>query len=244
VRRRLLIGGSILAACAFGGGAYAAVSSETNPQQAFLNDVAKRLHVSPEQLKSAFQGAALDELKAAVKAGNLTQAQANAIEKRVREGGPPPLPFFHRGLLPGRGLVPFRPFFVLGPFGGAVQYIGVAPGELFKQLASGKSLAQIARAHGKSVSGLESAMVAAERSRLDRARQNGLLTSSQEQRLLSRLRAKISALVNRAGFRPALRPLAGPKRFFEPRMVPPGFGPPAGLVPSPGPPPRGSVPLG
>jgi len=227
VRRRLLIGGSILAACAFGGGAYAAVSSESSPSQAFLNDVANRLHVTPQQLRSAFQGAALDRVKAAVKAGRLTQAQANAIEKRIREGGPPPLPFFHRGLVPGRGPVPFRPFFVLGPLGGAAQYIGVSPEELFKQLATGKSLAQIARAHGKSVPGLESAMVAAERSRLDRARQNGLITSAREQRLLSRMQAVISALVNRAGFRPALRPLRAPRfgppnaPLFGPKMVPP-----------------------
>jgi AraC-like DNA-binding protein len=238
VRRRLLIGGSILAACAFGGGAYAAVSSDTNPRQAFLNDVAKRLHVSPRQLKSAFQGAAMDQLKAAVKAGKLTQAQANAIDKRLRAGGPPPLPFLHRGLVPGRGLIPFRPLFALGPLGGAARYIGVTPGELFKQLASGKSLAQVARTHGKAASGLENAMVAAERSRLDRARQNGLITGTQEQRLLSRLQAKISALVNRTGFAPRFRPLAGPKRFFGPRMLPRASVPPGYALPG-GPPPLG-----
>jgi hypothetical protein len=133
--------------------------------------------------------------------------------------------------------------FALGPFGGAAQYIGVTPGELFKQLASGKSLAQIARAHGRSVSGLESAMVGAERSRLDRARHNGLITSSQEQRLLSRLQAKISALVNRMGFGPRLRPLAGAKPFFGPGMLPRGSVPPGYPAPA-APPRRGTVPLG
>jgi hypothetical protein len=231
VRRRLLIGGLILAACAFAGGAYAASSDNTSPRQAFLNDVAKRLHVSPQQLRSAFQGAARDQLNAAVKAGKLTQAQANAIEKRLREGGAPPAPFFRRGLLPGRpGMVPFRPFFGLGPLGGAAQYLGVTAPQLFKELASGKSLAQVAKAHGKSVSGLESAMVAAERSRLDRARQNGLLTSSQEQRLLGRLQAKVSALVNQAGFRPRFGPLAGPppgpRWRLPPRLTPVPFVPP------------------
>jgi AraC-like DNA-binding protein len=235
VRRRLLIGGSILAACAIGGGAYAAVSSNTSPRDAFLNDVANRLHVSPQQLRAAFQGAALDQLKAAVKAGRLTQAQANAIGKRLREGGPAPLPFFHRGLMPDRGLVPGRPFFTLGPLGAATEYIGVTPGELFNQLSSGKSLAQIARAHGKSGSGLESAMATAERARLDRARRAGLLTSSQEQRLLSRVQARISALVNRMGFAPRFRPLAGPKPFFGPHMVPRASVPPGYALPG-GPP--------
>lgn len=229
VRRRLLIGGSILAACAFGGGAYAAVSGETNPRQAFLNDVAKRLHVSPQQLKSAFQGAALDQLKAAVKARRLTQAQANAIERRLREGSQPPLPYFHRGLAPDRGLVPFRPFLALGPLGSAAQYLGVAPQQLFKQLASGKSLGQIARAHGKSVSGLENAILAAERSRLDRARQDGMITSSQEQRLLNRIRSRISVLVDRTPVFPRFHPWLGQRAFYGgPRMAPPGFVPPPG----------------
>ena len=225
MRRRLLIGGSILAACAFAGGAYAASSTDSNPKQAFLNDVAKRLHVSPQQLKAAFQGATQDQLNAAVKAGKLTQAQANAIEKRLREGGPPPLPFFHRRPLPG------APLMGEGLLGAAVQYLGITPIQLFDQIRSGKSLAQVARAHGKSVSGLESAMVAAERSRLDRAQKRGLITRSQEQQFLSRVQSKISTLVNRPGFRPRLRPLIGPRPFFGPRMVPPGFVPPAGPPP-------------
>lgn len=244
MRRRLLIAGSVLAACAFAGGTYAASSEHSNARQAFLNDVAKRLHVSPQQLKSAFQGAVQDQLNAAVKAGKLTPAEANAIEKRLREGAPP-MPFFHRGLLPGApGQLPFHgPFLALGALGAAAQYIGVGPGQLFDQLSSGKSLAQIAKAHGKSVSGLQSAMVTAERSRLDQARKDGLISSAQEQRLVSRLQSKISALVNRAGFGPHLHPLGGrrpffgPKRFFGPRAVPPGFVPPGALVPGDGPPP-------
>jgi hypothetical protein len=87
-------------------------------------------------------------------------------------------------------------------------------------------LAQIAMAHGKSVSGLKSAMIAAERSRLDRARRSGLISSSQEQQFLSRLQSKISSLVNRDGFRPRFGPLEGP---------PPGpgwrAGPRLGLLP-------------
>ena len=215
-----MIGGCILAACAVGGGAYAAISSDKNPRQAFLNDVAKRLHVSPQELKSAFRGAALDQLKEAVKAGKLTQAQANAIEKRLREGGPRELPFFHRGLVP-RGHL-----FGVGPLAAAIQYIGITPPKLFSQLASGKSLAQIATAHGKSVSGLKSAMVAAERSRLDRARQSGVISSSQEQQFLSRLQSKISSLVNRAGFRPRFAPLEGP-----PPAPPWRVGPRPGMLP-------------
>jgi hypothetical protein len=200
MRRRLLIGLSILAVCAFAGGAYAATSA-TSPKQAFLNDVAGRLHVSPQRLKSAVQGALQDRLNAAVKAGRLTQAQANRIEKRLREGRIAPLAFLGPALLGagpllpvGPGQLPLHPglwprargfMFRVPAFGGgllatAARYLGVTPVQLFKQLGSGKSLAQVAGANGKSVAGLESAIVAAERTRLDEARKAGLITGAQE----------------------------------------------------------------
>lgn len=248
MRRRLLIAGFILAACAFAGGAYAASSDNTSPRQAFLNDVARRLHVSPQQLRLAFQGAAQDRLKALVGAGRLTQAQANAIEKRLRQGGPPPAPFFGGGLArrgPLRrapGFLPRAPLFGLGPLATATHYLDMTPAQLFDQLRAGKSVAQIARARGRSVSGLESAVVSAERSRLDRGRQGGLISASQEQTLLSRIQAKVAALVNQKGFLPRFGPVGaprlGPLRFqprseprLRPKMVPPLGAPPSGPPP-------------
>src|SRR5207302_573533 len=78
LKRKAVIGTATLAVAALGGGAYAATQSSSNPRQAFLNDVAKRLHVTPQQLQSAVKGAYLDRLQAAVAAGKLTQGQANA----------------------------------------------------------------------------------------------------------------------------------------------------------------------
>src|SRR5438270_10126591 len=207
-RRKLLIVGAILAAGAFAGGAYAA-TSDTSPKQAFLSDVAKRLRVTPQQLQSAIQGAFSDQLNAAVKADKLTPAQAKAIEQHIKQHGVPPFPFF-----PGR--------FLLGPpiFGGgllstAASYIGISDTQLLQQLRSGKSLAQIAKAHGKTASGLERAAVAGIRSKLDRARTSGRISSAQEQRLLGRFQTVISRLIDHAGFR----------ERFGPRLLPPRFGP-------------------
>ena len=88
LKRKLVIGLAALAVAAFAGGAYAATqSSAPNTRQAFLNDVAKRLHVTPAQLTAALNGATLDQLQAAVKAGRLTQAQANALEQRLKQKG-------------------------------------------------------------------------------------------------------------------------------------------------------------
>jgi len=100
-----VVGTTALAAAAFAGGAYAASQEPSmSGRQAFLNDVAKRLKVTPAQLSSALNGAFKDQLDAAVKAGKLTQAQANAIEQSAQRAGAPPA----FGLLPGgpRGFGP------------------------------------------------------------------------------------------------------------------------------------------
>ncbi|MGN6170510.1 MAG: hypothetical protein ACTHQQ_20415, partial [Solirubrobacteraceae bacterium] len=91
LKRNLVIGLAALSVAAFAGGAYAATqSSAPNPRQAFLNDVAKRLHVTPQQLTQALNGATNDQLQAAVKAGRLTQAQADKLAQRLKRSGTAP----------------------------------------------------------------------------------------------------------------------------------------------------------
>ncbi len=110
LKRRVVIGVTVIAAAAFAGGAYAqSQDSGANARQAFLNDVAKRLHVTPTQLSAAVQGAAIDQLNAAVASGRLTQAQAKALKQRITKGGTVPLP---PGPGPaGPGFFPGRSFF-------------------------------------------------------------------------------------------------------------------------------------
>ena len=114
LKRNLVIGLAALGVAAFAGGAYAATqSSAPDTRQAFLNDVAKRLHVTPQELTQALSGATIDQLQAAVKAGRLTQAQANALEQRLKQSGAAPgIPF-------GFGLGPrfARPGGPVGPGG-------------------------------------------------------------------------------------------------------------------------------
>lgn len=206
LRHRLVIGGVVLAFAASGGAAYAASQSGGNPRGAFLTDVAKRLNVSPQRLQSAIKGAAIDQLNAAVKDGRLTRAQANAIKQRIeRNGGPPfmlgpPLPFApSRGVFPhppGQFGVP-APFALAPPFAAAAKYLGLSEKQLLNDLRAGHSPAQIAKTRGKSVSGLERAVTAAIKSRLDHAVAAGRITKSQEQRLLSRLSGMLGALINR-----------------------------------------------
>ena len=244
LKRKLAIGATATAAVAFGGGAYAATQTGGNSRQAFLNDVAKRLNVSPQQLSTALKGAFDDQLAAAVAAGKITQAQANAIRQHMQQRGGAPLGFGGRHRFGGP-----RPFGAPGhpalhARGGrvsaAANYLGLTESQLLAQLASGKSLAQIAKARGKSVSGLQAAMSAAVKARLDKAVASKMLTSSQEQQLLKRMPSLLNAQINRRGY---WGHVGGPgsRRGFAPRggRVFPGFAPqgaPGGGVTAPPPP--------
>jgi hypothetical protein len=231
LNNKLAIGAVALAACAFAGGAYAASSgSSTNSRQAFLDDTAKRLGVTPQHLNDALAGALQDQLNAAVKGGKLTQAQANAIVQRFRQGGgglplgAPPL---------GGGFHVFRFGPGKGPLGAAASYLGLSVQQLADQLGSGASLAQIASSRHKSTTGLENALVSAERTRLEKERAAGAITSAQEQQQLAQIEARVKALVNQTGrlhqFRQRLPgpPGGGPRAFGLPG------GPPGAEVPQP-----------
>lgn len=226
VKRRFVIGAAGLAALGGGGVAYAVGqgSGVGTERQAFLNDVASRLHVSPRALNSAITGALSDRLDAAVKAGRLTQAQADAMKQRIKQNGGAPLlggrmhPFFGG---PGG---PFR-----AGFDGAASYLGLTPQQLHVQLESGKSLADLASARQKDLGGLKAAIQNAVKARLDTAVKNKRITQSQENRLLSGLSQRIDTLVQQKGGRPhGFRERGGLHRGGPP---PPFFGPPPGDPP-------------
>jgi AraC-like DNA-binding protein len=205
LKRKLGIAAVPLAAAAFAGGAYAA-SNSTNPRQQFLNDVAGRLHVSPAQLQDALKGAFTDQIAAAVKAGKISQAQADKIKQRIAQGkfplgfGRHPLGGPRHLFFGGRGR--------MGP-GGKIRvvskYLNLTPQQIFSQLRSGKSLAQIATEHGKTAAGLKTQLTNAAKSRLDKAVSAKMITSAQEQLILGRLSSRLDKLINRKGL-PAFRP--------------------------------------
>jgi hypothetical protein len=230
-KRNLAIAGTALAAAAGAGGAYAATSTNSNPRQAYLNDLAHRLGVTPQKLDDALKGAFNDRLSAAVAAGKLTQAQADAIKQRLAQRGVPPIgigggPLGKHPLGPGR-------FGRHAKLGAAAKYLGLTPAQLRDQLRSGKSLAQIATQRGKSVSGLKDALQRAAKSKLDKAVSAKRITSTQEQQLLSRLSSRLDAIINHQGLGPRGGP--GPTgngpgiRHFPALPLPPGqqAGPPS-----------------
>lgn len=76
----------------------------------------------------------------------------------------------------------------------AAEYLGLARAELRRELP-GHSLAQLATARGKSVDGLEAAILAPAKARLDRAQSAGRLTAAQAAERLARLEPRIEKLV-------------------------------------------------
>jgi hypothetical protein len=232
MRRKMVIGIAVLALAAFAGGAFAATQEQpVNARQAFLSDVAQRLHVSTQQLMSAIKGADVDQLNRAVAAGRLTAAQASKMKARIERGGA--LPFLgFLGFLGAQAVGP--PRMVPGGFGGKQRpfklprgaqavppggfgppraaiagapgrgfalgalfgYLGVNPAQLLKGLQSGKTLAQIAGEHGKSVAGLEHAIIASRRAMLDKLVAAKLITSASAAKRLARFEKRLGTLLS------------------------------------------------
>jgi AraC-like DNA-binding protein len=220
LRHKLLIAVAAVIAVASAGGAYPATQDATSPNQTLVNDVAKRLHVSPAQLTSALRAALIDRLNEMVQDGRLTQAQAKRIEKRINSGRLPMF-FDHPGHMGFRdhGLVR------RGALDAAGNYLGLTDAKLLADLSSGKTLAQIAQSRGKSVSGLEQALMTNTKDRLDRLVSAGVISKAEEQRDFSRLSAKIGRLLTRSWPAPLVPPM--PPDAHGPSSPPIGFGTPA-----------------
>src|SRR3954447_505290 len=228
VKRRFVITAAGIAVLGGGGAAYAVNQDSKNNRQAFINDVAQRLNVPPDKVKSALQGAFSDRLDAAVAAGTLTRSQADAIKRRAEQrggvpliGGPP------RAFFGGPG----GPF--VAGFDAAATYLGLTTQQIHDQLQSGKSLADIASQRKKDLNGLKQAIEKGIRRRLDTAVKNNRITKSQEDQILSDLSGRIDKLLQQKGGRPRLR---GAQRSrghdgFRFRGGPPVGGPPPGRPP-------------
>jgi len=88
-----------------------------------------------------------------------------------------------------------------GSLQAAASYLGISTSDLFTDLRSGKTLAQIASStSGKSASGLIDAMVSAEKKQLQQAVSSGRVSQSQATQLESNLKTRITGQVNGSGF--------------------------------------------
>jgi hypothetical protein len=147
-------------------------------------------------LVNAVVAAAQTQLDAAVTAGKLSAAKEQALLTKLRTklgtlatksaGGSASRPS------------PSRPSPVTMFLQPLLAYLHLDISTVLNELRSGKSLAQIAVAHGKTADGLVASIVAAAKTPLDAAVVSGHLTAAQEATFVSKLQTTVAALVNRS----------------------------------------------
>jgi len=203
-KRVIAIGAAVFAVAAGGGAAVAATTSGSAPND-FLDSVAKHLGISRQKLDDATKAAAIDQVDAQLKAGKITQAQADELKKRIQSGDIPPLGAFRGGGGPGRGFGPGGPGGPGGPLlkagigdavAAAAKYLGLSESALRDQLRDGKSLADVAKAQNKDLNGLKDAILAAAKSDLDKAVADKQITQAQADDVYSRVKSRIDDVVN------------------------------------------------
>jgi hypothetical protein len=191
-KAKIVVGAAALLA-ATGAGAAVAASQDSSPSsesKAVIDDAAKQLGIPSSKLSDALKQALSDRIDAAVAAGRVTKAEADGLKARIQSNDFPLFGGPHRG---------FGHFGFIGRLESAAGYIGITEAQLRTELESGKSLAQVAQAHGKSVEGLIDALVAAAKEKLDNAVSAGRLTQAQETEMLSALKDRITSAVNNTG---------------------------------------------
>ena len=223
--RRITAIAVTLAAAAFAGGAIAASSDD--PETAILNDAAKRLDVTPERLREALAAAHDAQLDQAVKDGKLTQEQADAVKARRKADGsvlgigPRRTHRFHVG--PGehrRGGPGFR-MRKAGFLADAAKALGLSEAQLIERLKDGKTLAAIAKAEGKSVADVKSAVKAAAAKRLDADVKAGRITKAQRDEIVEHVGEHVDRFAEGGLRHRGRRFHGGPRLHGAPKPPPP-----------------------
>ncbi len=154
-----------------------------------LAQVATARGRSVDGLKAALVSALRAKVDAAVAAGKKNAAQAQARLARIQA-------FVDRFVNRSFAAKTFRPFVGRGLLRLAAAYIGIAPKALATELR-GNSLAGIATAHGKSIDGLEAALIAPFKAKLDRAVAAGRVSTTSAQAALAKIAARIDKIVKK-----------------------------------------------
>jgi hypothetical protein len=162
---------------------------------ASLSEIATQQGKSVDGLEQALIDAAKADFDKSVAAGDIPADQAqqmltelrSRIDEAVNRKGGVEVPF-----------PPRKP--PLGdPIAAAADYLGLSLDQLGQELLGGKSLADVAKAQGKSVDGLEHALIDGAKSDLDKSVAAGDITADQEQQVLGQVNSQIDDFVNGNG---------------------------------------------
>lgn len=166
--------------------------------QFYLQALASRLGTTLANLQQAMTGARTDAIDNAVKQGLITQAQA---DKMLQAQNNRPLggvgPFF-RG---GQRLGQVQGFFGADVLEAVGKALNMTPADVVSALRSGKTLANLAQSQNVDPTVVQNAIANAEKSALDRAVADGLITPDQaNQRKAAIDPSKINLSAPRLGF--------------------------------------------
>jgi uncharacterized protein YidB (DUF937 family) len=216
----------IVSVCIVGGGIVFAMSGDSAgrgfdsadtvaPQAAdassYISQLAKNLGVDEAKLKSAIgktNGAVLDQ---AVADGKLTKDAADELRANLQAGNSffTGAPGAHRPIAGGPGGT-----FHIGPLdlrASAATFLGLSADQLTTELKAGKSLAEVAQAHGKTRDQLKAYLTTQQTAAIDKAVTDGKLTKDAADKLKQTLSTMLDRLIDaKAGTRGSHFSFGGP----------------------------------
>lgn len=200
-----IVGGGIVFAQASGSssplGNVAALTGQAGAnsnQSDYITQLAANLGIDVATLKAAISKTNTDALNKAVAAGTITQAQADKISAALQSGNSF---FFGAGPKtpgnpgdPGRGI----PFFggIADVEGSVATFLGITPAQLRTELQGGKSLADVATAHGKPRDELKAFLTTQATTQIDKAVTDGKLTQAQADQIKSALSSHLDQIID------------------------------------------------
>ena len=164
--------------------------SPSEESKAVIDDAASQLGIEPSALSDALKQALKNRVDEALDDGRLTQEQADELKERI-DADDYPLLFGRGGHGGPRGFGRHGHFEVLAT---AASFLGMTEAELREELQD-KTLADIAKEHGKTAAGLVQQLVATQTKRIDEAVADGKLSEEQAAELKADLGERMEALV-------------------------------------------------
>ncbi len=203
-KRRVLIGAGLAAVVAVLG--VGAVMAQSTPQSgtgtSFLDRVAQKLGIDTPKLQTAITDAHTDQIDEAVKNGDLTQKQADALKQKAQNNPNGGLGRDFGGFgpgKPGKGFGPgFGPGMALGDAGQKLaDFLGIPKDQLASEMkANNATLATVAAAHGKSRDDVKKFVADTAKAALDTQVQNQNITQKVEDAMLSMLNQNVDKLLD------------------------------------------------
>ena len=209
------------------GGATTAQQTAPSPMDEYIKKLAANLGIDEQKLRDALRATSLQEIDAAVAAGKLTQAQADRIKEAINSGkimmgGGIGVPHGHGG---GMGMGDRGPGMRAAGGADMAAFLGITEAQLRTEMTAGKTLAQVAEAHGKTRDQLKAFLIAENVKHIDAAVADGRLSADQAAKAKAAFAAAVDTMID------ATMPAKGGRGHMDggPGMTPGSMAP--GAVP-------------